>query len=105
MLDSGANIPYLYNNSQPLPQVMAQRSFGGASLVGTSADGDQRVFAALPPQKMRIGSLDFPEVTFLTLAYTRKDSPTKEFDGMLTMNLFRSVFISYVGQFVVLQPR
>jgi Aspartyl protease len=106
MLDSGANIPYLYNTSQRLaPQAMTPRSFGGASLVGTSADGDRRVLSALPPQKMKIGSLDFPEITFLTLAYAQKNSRTGKFDGLLTMNLFRAVFISYSGQFVVLQPR
>src|ERR1700761_5648554 len=38
MLDSGANIPYLYNTSQRLlPQSMAATSFGGRSLVGSGA--------------------------------------------------------------------
>ncbi|HLY42290.1 MAG TPA: retropepsin-like aspartic protease [Terracidiphilus sp.] len=103
MLDSGANIPYLYNTSQRLaPQAT---SFGGRSLVGSGADGDHKVFSALPPQKVKIGSLELPEITFLTLAYPRKKSSTSKFDGLLTMNLFRAVFISYSGQFVVLEPR
>jgi Aspartyl protease len=106
MLDSGANIPYLYNTSQHLaPQHMAQTSFGGASLVGSGADGDQHVFSALPPQEVKIGSLELPNVTFLTLAYARKDSHTTEFDGLLTTDLFRYVFISHAGHFVVLEPR
>ena len=68
MLDSGSSIPYLYNTSQRLvPQVMS-----GASLVGGGANGDQQVFSALPPQKVKIGSFEL-RVTFLTLAYARKE--------------------------------
>jgi hypothetical protein len=103
MLDSGANIPYLYNTSQRL--VPQRTSFGGTSLVGSGADGDQKFFAALPPQQVKIGSLELPSVTFLTLAYARKDSRTSEFDGLLTMDLFRRVFISHADHFVVLEPR
>jgi hypothetical protein len=103
MLDSGANIPYLYNTSQRL--VPQRTSFGGMSLVGSGADGDQKVFSALPPQQVKIGSLELPSVTFLTLAYARKDSRTGEFDGLLTMDLFRRVFISHSDHFAVLEPR
>ena len=106
VLDSGANFPYLYNTSQHLvPQSMAPISFGGRSLVGSGADGNQHVFSALPPQEVKIGSLALPSVTFLTLAYARKDSRTTEFDGLLTTDLFRRVFISHVNHFVVLEPR
>lgn len=106
MLDSGANIPYLYNTSQHLvPQSMAPTSFGGRSLVGSGADGNQHVFSALPPQDVKIGSLQLPSVTFLTLAYARKDSRTTEFDGLLTTDLFRRVFISHADHFTVLEPR
>jgi hypothetical protein len=106
MLDSGANIPYLYNTSQHLvPQPMAPTSFGGRSLVGSGADGNQHVFSALPPQEVKIGSLELRGVTFLTLAYARKDSRTTEFDGLLTTDLFRRVFISHANHFVVLEPR
>jgi hypothetical protein len=66
MLDSGANIPYLYNTSQRLlPQTMAPASFGGRSLVGGGADGNQHVFSALPPQAVRIGSIERPQRNLL----------------------------------------
>ena len=103
MLDSGANIPYLHNTSQHL--VPQRTSFGGVSLVGSGADGDQKIFAALPPQQVNIGSLELPSVTFLTLAYPKKDSLSFEFDGLLTMDLFRRVFISNADHFAVLEPR
>ena len=106
VLDSGANIPYLYNTSQRLvPQSMAPISFGGRSLVGSGADGNQHVFSALPPQAVRIGSLELPSVIFFTLAYARKDSRTTKFDGLLTTDLFRRVFISHADHFAVLEPR
>jgi hypothetical protein len=84
---------------------MAQTSFGGRSLVGSGADGNQHVFSALPPQEVKIGSLALPSVTFFTLAYTRKDSGPTKFDGLLTTDLFRRVFISHADHFVVLEPR
>lgn len=103
MLDSGANISYLYNTSERLaPQAT---SFAGKSLVGSGADGDHKIFSALPPQKVKIGSLEFPAITFLTLAYGQKDPVSKQFDGLLTMNLFRSVFISHADRFAVFQQR
>jgi hypothetical protein len=106
MLDSGANIPYLYNTSQRLvAQSMAPISFGGKSLVGSGADGSQHVFSALPPQEVKIGALKLPSVTFLTLAYAQKNSDTTQFDGLLTTDLFRRVFISRIDHFVVLEPR
>jgi Aspartyl protease len=106
MLDSGANIPYLYNTSQRLlPQTMAPTSFAGMSLIGSGADGNQHVFSALPPQEVRVGPLELPSVTFFTLAYARKNFRTTEFDGLLTTDLFRRVFISHVDHFAVLEPR
>jgi hypothetical protein len=74
-------------------------------LVGGGADGNQHVFSALPPQAVRIGSLELPSVTFFTLAYARKDSRTTKFDGLLTTDLFRRVFISHADHFAVLEPR
>lgn len=103
MLDSGSNISYLYNTAQHL--VHQQTPFGGMSLVGSGPDGDQKIFSALPPQQVKIGSLKLSSVTFFTLAYAPKKSRTIEFDGLLTIDLFRRVFISHIGHFAVLEPR
>lgn len=103
MLDSGANIPYLYNTSQRLP--VHTSLLGTASLLGSGADGDQHLYSALPPQAVKIGPLELPGVTFFTFAYARDGSRTREFDGLLTMDLFRRVFISHADHFVVLEPR
>lgn len=99
-LDSGTNAPFLYNTSQH----MAPRPFGGESVVGSGADGDQKVFSALQPQDVKVGSIKLPNVTFMSLAHPLKDSGRKEFDGLLAMDLFRRVFIDHADHFAVLEP-
>jgi hypothetical protein len=100
-LDSGTNAPFLYNTSGH----MAPISFGGGSVVGSGADGDEKVFSALPPQDVKIDSVRLPGVTFMTLAHPLKDSGRKEFDGLLTIDLFRRVLINHADHYVVLEPR
>ena len=97
-LDSGTNAPFLYNLS-------GHMAFGGGSVVGSGADGDEKVFSALPPQDVKIGSLKLTSVTFMTLAHPAKDSNRKEFDGLLSLDLFRRVFINHADHYVVLEPR
>ena len=99
-LDSGANVPFLYNTSE----YMALGLFRGASLHGGGANGSQRTFTALPPQNMKIGSVEISKVPFITLAGAQKDSHTSGFDGLLTMGLFRRVFICHADHFAVLDP-
>ncbi len=101
MLDSGANAPILYNTSQymalPLSQTVAVR--------GSGVDGAQRIFSALPPQDLKIGPLELTGVLFFTLAGSQKDSMAKGFDGVLTIALFRRVFIDHTGHFAILESR
>jgi hypothetical protein len=99
-LDSGSNVPFLYNTSE----YMALGLFRGASLHGGGANGAQRSFMALPPQNMKIGSVEISKVPFITLAGAQKDSRTSDFDGLLTMGLFRRVFICHTDHFAVLDP-
>ncbi len=98
-LDSGANVPFLYNTSD----YMALGLFHGASLRGGGANG-ARVFTALPPQTMKIGSIEMSRVQFVTLAGAKKDSRTSDFDGLLTLGLFRRVFVDHAEHFVILDP-
>lgn len=99
-LDSGANLPFLYNTSE----YMALGLFRGASWHGNSASGSQRRFTALPPQNMKIGSVEISNVPFITLEGAQKDSRTSDFDGLLTMGLFRRVFINHAEHFAILDP-
>ncbi len=100
-LDSGSNVPFLYNPSEYL----ARRTSRNAPQEGTGGNGQQQVYVALPLQKLRIGPLELPNIAFFTFARTSKDSRVSEFDGVLTTGLFRLVFICHADRFVVLEPR
>ena len=99
MLDSGANGAILYNTSGYMapPQLR--------NLEGTGMDGTKLIFSALPLQNVKIGSLRLSGVPFVSLAGTQNDARAKGFDGVLTMGLFRSVFIAHADHFAVLEAR
>lgn len=101
MLDSGTNTPILYNTSK----YMSLGLFRGKPLSGAGLNGASRVFSALPPQTVKIGSLQVPEVQFFTLGSAEKDSRTSDFDGLLTLGLFRRVFIDHADHFVIFDPK
>jgi len=98
-LDSGSNVPFLYNTSE----YMALGLFRGASLKGGSG-GAQRTFMTLPPQNVQIGSVELAKVPFITLVGVQKNTHTSQFDGLLTMGLFRRVFIDHADHYAVLDP-
>jgi hypothetical protein len=98
-LDSGSNVPFLYSTSE----YMALGMFRGASLHGGSGEA-QKTFMALPPQNVKIGSAELSKVPFITLASTQKNIRTSEFDGLLTMGLFKRVFINHADRYAVLEP-
>ena len=99
MLDSGSSAPILYNTAQYMALQLAQN----VNLRGSSVDGSQRLFSALPPQDVKIGSLELPGVPFFSLAGTQKDAVSKGFDGVLSTGPFRRVFIAHAERFVVLE--
>ena len=98
-LDSGANVPLLYNVSQ----ILTPGQLPAASLLGNGLDGTQRGFSVLPPQKVVIGSLDLPAVSFIARRGTERNSDMAELDGLLPTGLFRRVFIDHADRFAVLE--
>jgi len=96
-LDSGTNAPLLFDSPQYMPP-------GSIRRVGGGLNGTQRSFSTLPPQDLKIGPLKFPKVSFSTFADSQKDSPTSAFDGLLTLGLFRRVFICHADHFAVFVP-
>ena len=100
LLDSGANEPILFNTSE----YMLLRPSHEAPVRGSGVDGTQPILSALPPQVVKIGSLELPGVSFLSTT-TEKDSYVQGFDGVLTTGLFRRVFIDHADRFAVLEPR
>jgi hypothetical protein len=99
-LDSGTNSPFLYGTSK----YMALGLSRGASLHGSGANGKQEAFMALPPQNVKIGSLELSRVLFVTLVGAQKESHSSEFDGLISTGNFKRVFISHNDHFAVLDP-
>jgi hypothetical protein len=99
MLDSGAADPILYNTSR----YMALQLTRSAYLRGSGVDGEQRIFSALPPQDVKIGSRELSSVPFFSLAGFQEDAVAKGFDGVLTTGLFLRVFIDHADHFAVLE--
>ncbi len=99
LLDSGANGAILYNTSDYLAIPRTGNS------QAASADGRQRMFVALQPQNIKIGSVKLFGVPFFSLCGAQKDARAKGFDGILTLALFRRVFIAHADHFAILEPR
>lgn len=99
LLDSGMSVPLLYDAGKEIA--------GGFSvnvpMRDRGPDGVERVFNVLPPQEMKIGALTLHQVNFVMLTDTGKDIPKIEVDGLLPTSLFRRVYISYAGGFVILE--
>jgi hypothetical protein len=100
LLDSGANAPILYNTSQYMALPLSQSE----ALRGNGVDGAQRIFLTLPPQDVKIASIELSRVPFFSLASIQKDALRQGFDGVLTLGLFRRVFIDHADQYAVLEP-
>jgi hypothetical protein len=100
-LDSGTNVPFLYDPSEYL----AQETSRNAPVEGIGANGQRREYAALPSQDLEIGPVELSKVTFFTFAGASKDSAISEFDGLLTTGLFKRIFICHADHFVILEPR
>lgn len=100
VLDSGANKTILFNTSK----YMLLRPPHDVPVRGSGVDGSHPILTALPPQDLKIGSLELHGVPCFS-ATTEKDSFVKVFDGVLTTELFRRVFIDHADHFAVLEPK
>jgi hypothetical protein len=99
LLDSGTNVPLLYDSAKD----MAGGFSVSTPIRDCGPDGAERAFTVLSPQDMRIGTLIFHQISFVTPA-ARKDIPKVEVDGLLPTAIFKRVYISYADRFVVLEP-
>lgn len=99
MLDSGVNGAILFNTSEYLAPPQK------GHIEGTGVDGKQMIFSALPPQDVKIGSFRLSGVSFVSLAGTQTDARAKGFDGVLTLGLFRRVFIAHADHFAIFDPK
>ena len=100
-LDSGTNVSFLFYTARYMPLEL----LGRTSLLGGGLDRAQRPVSTMPLQDLQIGSLELPRVSFFTYV----DSPeglsrTSAYDGLLTLGIFRRVFICHTHHFAVFEP-
>jgi hypothetical protein len=100
-VDSGSDGPLLYAGNRDLEQSLLKR----AKLQGGEVNETRRAFAVLPPQDMRVGSRMVRKVPFVTPANGSQNVPDREEDGILATVLFKRVYVSHSGHFVVFDPR
>ena len=81
------------------PSVHGGRTVSGSILARKRNEWIASRVRRLPAQNMKIGSLELEKVSFFTQAGVQKDSRTADFDGLLTMGLFRRVFICHAEHF------
>jgi hypothetical protein len=79
--------------------------FQSTVLRGSGVDGKQRIFSPLPAQEVRIGPLELWRVPFFTVARAHQGYQAAEFDGLLTLGLFRRIFICHSDHIAILDPR
>ena len=100
LLDSGISGPLLYHRGNT-----AKVASDKALIRWAGADGVNQVFVVMAPQRIEIGTRSFPEVSFVAPAGSGNDVPEIDADGLLPTALFRRVYISYAGHYVIFDPR
>jgi hypothetical protein len=100
-LDSGTNVSFLFYTARYMPLELLART----SLLGGGFDRAQRPVSTIPLQDLQIGSLEIPRVSFFTYADSAEGaSRTSTHDGLLTVRIFRRVFICHAHHFAVFEP-
>lgn len=99
LLDSGAEVSMLYNTQE----YMALGLLQGVSLQGTGMSGTIRTFKALPPQTMTVGSVAIERVPFVTFVGGQNAVHSSDFDGLLSIGLFKRVLIAHTDHFAIME--
>jgi len=100
-LDSGSNAPSIYG----LHGEARKGAPANAQVLKRVVDGAEQDFAVLPPQDLAIGKAKIQQVSFVQPMNSVGLPPQPREDGVLPTVLFQRVFVSFRGQFAILEPR
>jgi Aspartyl protease len=101
-LDSGSDGPILYPGSE---RKEVQTLLQVATLPQVDVHSEQRTFAVVPAQNVRIGRQSLNNISFVTPLNTAKGLPRRQEDGLLPTVLFQRFFISGDGHYVIFNPK
>jgi hypothetical protein len=100
-LDSGSNVPLIYGQrGKARTNIPAN-----ARILKRVVEGAEQDFAILQPQDFAIGGEKIRQVTFVEPMNSVGTPAQAREDGLLPTALFQRVFVSYRGEFAVLEPR
>jgi predicted aspartyl protease len=99
-LDSGSSAPLLY----AADALVRSKSKGKASILKRVANGEEQLFAVLPPEDIQIGARSVRQVSFVMPMNSSGAGPTPREDGLLPTMAFQRVFITCSGGYVILEP-
>jgi hypothetical protein len=98
-LDSGINVPLLYQSRQTTPLVQTAT----LPLRSRGTDGIDHAFAVLARQDMQIGPHIFRELPFVMPLSETTNVPKPAVDGLLPTALFQRIYINYAHHYAVFQ--
>jgi hypothetical protein len=98
-LDSGSNVPLLYQSRQTTPLVQTATS----PLRTRGTDGIDHAFAVLARQDVQIGPYILRELPFVMPLSEAANVPKPEVDGLLPTALFQRIYISYAHHYAVFE--
>jgi hypothetical protein len=100
-LDSGSNIPLLYD-----PRGIIRSSTPpNPRLLSRPVDGAAQNFAMLPPQDLILAGKKIHQVSFVQPVNSIGGVAQKREDGLLPTQLFERIFVSYSQRFAILELR
>jgi hypothetical protein len=97
-LDSGTNVSFLFYTARYMPLELLART----PLLAGGFDRAHRPVSTIPLQDLQIGSLEFRRVSFFAYADLSKEV-SRPYDGLLTLGIFRRVFICHARHFAVFE--
>jgi hypothetical protein len=100
-LDSGANMPLLYDGDQDSPSWIQKQP----SLTGRGVGNSNQAFISISPQLIRLGSLALSQVTFIAPLKNAHPGRTPGEDGLLPTSLLQRIFISYNNRYIIVSPK
>jgi predicted aspartyl protease len=100
-LDSGSNVPLLYIDQQARASTRAKNMPVQGNSIGKQA---QFVYAYTPERNVRIGMQKEMQIAFATPAGNSHLYSKPGEDGVLPTTLFKRVFVSTAGHFVMFDP-
>jgi hypothetical protein len=100
-LDSGSNAPVIYGGGKPSLRLARAND----QILKRFVNGIEEDFAILPPTHVSVGRETIRHVIFVQTMNSIGAVYQAREDGVLPTIMFRRLFVSYINQFAIIDPR